>query len=176
MQNISVASVLLDVMVILIAGSFVWFGIRRGFLVTLVNSCGRLISCIGAYIGSRALATTIYQVYIREKLIDSIAESITGNFADYDVSMQVSTIMQEIPGIIRNMVYGVFGDTANLTSQIGDTLTVRFSQLRPRWSTRSSIRLSMSYCRASSFCCCLFCLTIVIGALSETLRIFANVC
>ena len=65
MQNISVASVLLDVMVILITGSFVWFGIRRGFLVTLVNSCGRLISCIGAYIGSRALATTIYQVYIR---------------------------------------------------------------------------------------------------------------
>ena len=170
MQNISVASVLLDVMVILITGSFVWFGIRRGFLVTLVNSCGRLISCIGAYIGSRALATTIYQVYIREKLIDSIAESVTDSFAEYDVSMQVSTIMQEIPGIIRNMVYGVFGDTANLTSQIGDTLNGTVQTAATQVVDQVIYPVVYVVLQSILFLLLFFCLKIVIGALSETLR------
>lgn len=170
MDNMSVTSVLLDVMVILIVGSFVWFGIRRGFLVTLVNSCGRLISCIGAYIGSRALATTIYQVYIRERLIDSVAESVTENFSEYDISMQVSTIMQEVPGIIRNMVYGVFGDTANLAGQIGDTLNGTVESAAIQVVDQIIYPVIYVVMQSILFLLLFFCLKIVIGALSETLR------
>ena len=170
MGNITVASVLLDVMVILITGSFVWFGIRRGFLVTLVNSCGRLISCIGAYIGSRALATTIYQVYIRERLIDSIAGSVTENFADYDISMQISTIMQEVPGIVRNMVYGVFGDTSSLAGQIGDTLNGTVESAATQVVDQIIYPVVYVVLQSILFLLLFFCLKIVIGALSETLR------
>ena len=54
MQDLSIPSLLLDVLVIAVTVGFVWYGIRRGFLVMLVGTCGRLISCFGAYVGSRA--------------------------------------------------------------------------------------------------------------------------
>ena len=88
MQGDSIVSLLLDLMVALITVGFIWYGVRRGFLVMLVNTCGRLLSCVVAYVASRALATTIYNVYIHDRLVDSIASSISGSLADSDAAVQ----------------------------------------------------------------------------------------
>ena len=119
MQGDSIVSLLLDLMVALITVGFIWYGVRRGFLVMLVNTCGRLLSCVVAYVASRALATTIYNVYIHDRLVDSIASSISGSLADSDAAVQVSVILQELPGFLRNMVYGLFGDAAGVSAAVG---------------------------------------------------------
>ena len=166
MQDLSIPSRLLDVLVIAVTVGFVWYGIRRGFLVMLVGTCGRLISCFGAYVGSRALAGTIYQVYIRDKLVSKVAATITDSFADYDISMQVSTVMQGIPGILRNMIYGVFGGTAQISEHIGEAL---FGSIQ---TVSSEVVDPVVYLLLQSilFLLLFFCLKVVIGALSETLR------
>ena len=118
----SIVSLILDLMVILITVGFIWYGVRRGFLVMLVNTCGRLLSCIVAYIASRALATTIYNVYIHDRLVESISESISGTLSESEASVQVSVILQELPGFLRNMVYGLFGDAATINETVGNAL------------------------------------------------------
>ena len=86
----SIVSLILDLMVILITVGFIWYGVRRGFLVMLVNTCGRLLSCIVAYIASRALATTIYN-NIHDRPVESISESISGTLSESEASVQVSS-------------------------------------------------------------------------------------
>lgn len=165
-----IPSLILDLMVIVITVGFVWYGIRRGFLVMLVNSCGRLISCIGAYIGSRALATTIYQVYFREKLIDTVSSSITGSLAEYDPTMQISAAMQGVPGILRNMVYGLFGETANIVEMIGDSLNGTVATVSTNLVDQIVYPVIYIILQSILFLLLYTCLKIVIGALSETLR------
>jgi hypothetical protein len=170
MLNASIPSLVLDLMVILIIVGFVWAGIRRGFLVTLVNSCGRLISCVGAYIGSRALATTIYQVYIRDKLVSTVSSSITVSLSEYDPTMQVSTAMQAVPGILRNMVYGVFGETSDIVTMIGDTLNGTIQTVSVNLVDQVIYPVVYMILQSILFLLLYTCLKIVIGALSETLR------
>ena len=163
-------SLILDLIVILITVGFIWYGIRRGFLVMLVNSCGRLLSCIGAYIGSRALATTIYQVYFRDKLIDSLSGSITGSLAEDDPTMQISAAMQEVPCILRNMIYGMFGETSNIVDMIGDSLTGTVTSLSTNLVDQIVYPVIYIILQSVLFLLLYTCLKIVIGALSETLR------
>lgn len=170
MLQIFTPSFVLDLMVILITVSFVWYGIRRGFLVMLVNSCGRLLSCIGAYIGSRALATTIYQVYFREKLIDTISSSITGSLAEYDPTMQISTAMQGVPGILRNMIYGLFGETADIVDMIEDSLNGTVTTVTTNLVDQVVYPVVYIILQGVLFLLLYTCLKIVIGALSEALR------
>ena len=170
MQDLSIPSLLLDILVIAVTVGFVWYGIRRGFLVMLVGTCGRLISCFGAYVGSRALASTIYQVYVRDKLVSTVAATITDSFADYDISMQVSTVMQGIPGILRNMIYGVFGDTAQISEHIGEALSGSIQTVSSEVVDQIIYPVVYLLLQSILFLLLFFCLKIVIGALSETLR------
>jgi len=163
-------SLALDLAVILIVLGFVWYGIRRGFLVTLVNSLGKLLSCIGAYIGSRALATTVYEVYFREKMITDIASSITDSIADYDPTMQVSAAMQGVPGILRNMIYGTFGETADIVALVGDSLNGTIPTLTTTIVDQVVYPVIYIILQSILFLLLYACLKIVIGAISETLR------
>ncbi len=170
MQDMSIPSLLLDIMVLAITVGFVWYGIRRGFIVMLVGSCGRLISCFGAYVGSRALSSTIYQVYLRDKLIGTVAGTVTDSFSDYDISMQISTVMQGIPGILRNMIYGLFGDTAQISEQVGEALNGSVQTISARIVDQVIYPVVYLLLQSILFLLLFFCLKVVINALSETLR------
>ena len=169
MEN-SIVSLVLDLMVVLIAVGFVWYGVRRGFLVMLVNTGGRLISCIVAYIASRALATTIYNVYIHDRLVSSISESISGTLSESDASVQVSVILQELPGFLRNMVYGLFGNASNISAAVGKTLDGSVTAITSTIVDQVVYPIVYLVLQCLLFLVLFACLKIIIGALSETLR------
>ncbi len=170
MQGDSIVSLLLDLMVALITVGFIWYGVRRGFLVMLVNTCGRLLSCVVAYVASRALATTIYNVYIHDRLVDSIASSISGSLADSDAAVQVSVILQELPGFLRNMVYGLFGDAAGVSAAVGETLDGSVTVITAAIVDQAVYPIVYLVLQCLLFLLLFTCLKIIIGALSETLR------
>lgn len=170
MQDGSIVSLVLDLMVVLITVGFIWYGVRRGFLVMLVNTCGRLLSCVVAYIASRALATTIYNVYIHDRLVDSIAESITGTLSESDASVQVSVILQELPGFLRNMVYGLFGDAASINETVGNALDGSVTAITSAIVDQVVYPIVYLVLQCLLFLILFACLKIIIGALSETLR------
>ena len=166
----SIVSLILDLMVILITVGFIWYGVRRGFLVMLVNTCGRLLSCIVAYIASRALATTIYNVYIHDRLVESISESISGTLSESEASVQVSVILQELPGFLRNMVYGLFGDAATINETVGNALDGSVTAITSTIVDEIVYPIVYLVLQCLLFLVLFACLKIIISALSETLR------
>lgn len=166
----SIVSLILDLMVILITVGFIWYGVRRGFLVMLVNTCGRLLSCIVAYIASRALATTIYNVYIHDRLVELISESISGTLSESEASVQVSVILQELPGFLRNMVYGLFGDAATINETVGNALDGSVTAITSTIVDEIVYPIVYLVLQCLLFLVLFACLKIIISALSETLR------
>ena len=166
----SIVSLILDLMVILITVGFIWYGVRRGFLVMLVNTCGRLLSCIVAYIASRALATTIYNVYFHDRLVESISESISGTLSESEASVQVSVILQELPGFLRNMVYGLFGDAATINETVGNALDGSVTAITSTIVDEIVYPIVYLVLQCLLFLVLFACLKIIISALSETLR------
>mgnify|MGYP005782392285 FL=1 len=166
----SIISLILDLMVILITVGFIWYGVRPGFLVMLVNTCRRLLSCIVAYIASRALATTIYNVYTHDRLVESISESISGTLSESEASVQVSVILQELPGFLRNMVYGLFGDAATINETVGNALDGSVTAITSTIVDEIVYPIVYLVLQCLLFLLLFACLKIIISALSETLR------
>ena len=158
----SIVSLILDLMVILITVGFIWYGVRRGFLVMLVNTCGRLLSCI--------VATTIYNVYIHDRLVESISESISGTLSESEASVQVSVILQELPGFLRNMVYGLFGDAATINETVGNALDGSVTAITSTIVDEIVYPIVYLVLQCLLFLVLFACLKIIISALSETLR------
>ena len=166
----SIVSLILVLMVILITVGFIWYGVRRGFLVMLVNTCGRLLSCIVAYIASRALATTIYNVYIHDRLVESISESFSGTLSESEAWVQVSVILQDLPGFLRNMVYGLFGDAATINETVGNALDGSVTAITSTIVDEIVYPIVYLVLQCLLFLVLFACLKIIISALSETLR------
>jgi len=49
---------------------------KRGLLSSIISLFGYVIACIGAYIGSKALAETVYRLFIHERLILKVKEAL----------------------------------------------------------------------------------------------------
>lgn len=118
MEISQIVALVLDCLVALIILGMVISGVRKGFLVSLVNAAGYLVSCIGAYIGSRVLAVTIYESFLRDNLISKVSEALAGTVSDADITLQVSLALEGIPGFLRNMVYGFFGSSEDIALAI----------------------------------------------------------
>lgn len=118
METTQIAAIVMDVSVALIILGMVLSSSRKGFLVSLVNAAGYLVSCIGAYIGSRVLAQTVYEAFLRDKLVADVSEALADTVTSADVTMQITNALEGVPGILRNMVYGFFGNSNDIAAQV----------------------------------------------------------
>ena len=120
MELTQISALSMDILVGVILLGMIFAGCRKGFLVSAVNAAGYLISCIGAYIGSRVLASTVYESFVRDKLVMSVSEALSDTVTDADITMQVTNALKGVPGILRNMVYGFFGNSNEIAERIED--------------------------------------------------------
>ena len=87
----NITAIVLDLLLVAAVIYYFGHGWRKGFLSTLVHVVGYVLACCGAYIGIRALAETTYQLFIRQKLVQSVSDALR----DYEsklVSDGVTTI------------------------------------------------------------------------------------
>ncbi len=80
-----------DVVTIAVIIAFVYLGVKRGFLKTVVLFCGFLIACIGGYFISDYLSPIIYENAIKEPCEEFVDE----NFSNFDVKTQIRNILNE---------------------------------------------------------------------------------
>ena len=72
----NITAIILDLL--LVAAIILLFRPRlaQRLLSTLVHVVGYVLALAGAYIGSRALAETTYQLFIRQKLVQSVSDAL----------------------------------------------------------------------------------------------------
>ena len=170
MDMAQIAALVLDALVLLILIGTVIGGLRRGFLVSLVNAGGYLVSCVGAYIGSRVLALTVYQMFLRDRLIADVSEALAATVSDADITLQVSRALQGVPGFLRNMVYGFFGSSSDIASGLEGRLLTTASSVSVMLVDEVLYPVLFVVMQSLFFLLLFAALKVILSAISETLR------
>lgn len=91
---------------------------RRGFLSGILKFLGFVIACFGGYVGSRALSETVYQIFIKQRLIKSVTESLRNSASSLDVSVSVQSVIDTLPKFMQGFAAQFFGGKEALTNEM----------------------------------------------------------
>ena len=83
------ASILYDIVVVLAVLCMVLWSAKQGFIRTVINFAGYLISTVAAFAISNALSQFIYNSFIRDGLIHKIEESIINVTSQQDLILKL---------------------------------------------------------------------------------------
>lgn len=119
----NITAIVLDLILIGAVCYYFSRGWRRGFVSTFIYAIGYLVACVGGYIGSRALAETSYQLFIRDRLIGSIRDALTQSAPAADLSASIEAILETVPQMVREFVLSFFGGMDALIGEFGGMLT-----------------------------------------------------
>lgn len=104
-------AIVLEAIVIIVFALSIITCYKRGFLSSLISLFGYLIACAGAYIGSRALAETVYQMFLRDKMVLNVQTTITSNISslitgDFSVlsDFSLENILDVVPRMFQWLV------------------------------------------------------------------------
>ena len=170
MELPQISAIIMDAMVALILLGMVFSGCRKGFLVSAVNAAGYLVSCIGAYIGSRVLTSTVYESFIRDKLVASVGDALAATVTDADITMQVTNALKGVPGILRNMVYGFFGNSSEIAAQIEDKVLTSAGSMSGALVDQMLYPVIYVVLQSVFFLLLFAAMRIILGAVVEALR------
>ena len=116
----NIPALILDGIVVVIILCLIVKSYQKGLLRTLVSAIGHLVSCVVAYLGSRALAEACYRLFFRDKLIASIEQAIEGAAADADLSGQMNAVWESLPGYLQAMLSAVGVNASELSGQLSN--------------------------------------------------------
>ena len=109
---------ILDLIIVLIIGIFVFISAKHGFARTVVELVGYFLAIYLAFSIGGLLAEVIYDSAIEPAIVESVAEKITIS-ADTNVSETVNNIWESLPGIVVNTA-----ESFNITvDTLHDTIT-----------------------------------------------------
>lgn len=165
-----IAALVLDVLVAVILLGMIISGVRKGFLVSAVNAAGYLVSCIGAYIGSRVLASTVYEAFLRDNLVAKVTEALSGTVSDADITLQVTRALEGIPGFLRNMVYGFFGNGNDIAAAIESDVMNSAGSVSAALVDRMLYPVIYVVLQSLCFMLVFAAMRIILSAIVETLR------
>lgn len=170
METARIAALTLDGLVLLIVVWMVVSGTRKGFLVSLVNAGGYLVSCIGAYVGSRVLALTVYQMFLRDRLIAMLSKGLTTAVSSADVTLLVSQALDEVPGMVRNMVIGFFGSQNEIADLLSGQVMATAQSVSTTLADQVIYPVVYVVLQSLLFMLLFAALRIILGVVTETLR------
>lgn len=97
------ASILYDIVVVLAVLCMVLWSAKQGFIRTVINFAGYLISTVAAFAISNALSQFIYNSFIRDGLIHKIEESIINVTSQQDLILKLQEWMDKIPKMFQGL-------------------------------------------------------------------------
>lgn len=97
-----------DIIIVAVIVLFTVIGVKRGLAKTLLNLAGLLITAISAYYLSSFLSQLIYDLFIKQTVMNNIQQMIEQNGIDYAFSNCLEAVPQWINGIL-SFIMGIFG-------------------------------------------------------------------
>ena len=96
---------------------------KRGFLSSLLKTFGFFIACFAGYVGSRALAETVYQLFLRQNIIKSVENALVNSAFSNDVSIAVDSVMGTVPKAFQGFFLNFFGGNEGLNKEVGSLIS-----------------------------------------------------
>ncbi len=126
--------ILLDVLVVVVIISMVKSSARRGFVRTVIQFAGYLVSLGISSVASRMAAIFVYSSFVREGIVDLIARNIQ-NVTDQEMVMEeLIAALESLPSILQSALsqagvdltsalYGLTGDSVGkIAAVVADTV------------------------------------------------------
>ncbi len=114
----NIPALVIDGILLLCALILIVRSYQKGFLRTLVSAAGYLVSCVLAFVGSRALTEACYRLFFRDRLITSIEKAIEGTAADADLPGKLSAAVEALPGYLQVALSSAGIDAGELSGRI----------------------------------------------------------
>lgn len=166
----NITAIVLD---LLLAAAILYYfvhGWRKGFLSTFVHVVGYVLACCGAYIGSRALAETTYQLFIRQKLVQSVSEALQNSAASADVTTSIGAVLQTVPKVISGFVTTFFGGMEGLVKEFGDTIASTADSVGATIADQMLYPIIYTLLQALFFLLLFFAIMVIVRSLSKVFR------
>ncbi len=141
---------------------------RRGFLASLFKVLGFAIACAGAYIGSRALAETIYQLFLRQKLIKTVSEALVNTTADLNSS--VNAVLGTVPNWLQGFFVDFFGGQQGVRNEVGSLMSNSVDSMSVSVTDGMLYPIIYTVLQAVCFILLFFAIMIVVRGLSKILK------
>lgn len=103
---------ILDVIVVAVIALFIFLAARKGFVTTLLELLSYVVSFVVSALASTAIAKFVYETFIRQNIIDSVAAAIGDSLS----SSGVTGAVEKLPGFVTKMLEG-FGVSASALEQ-----------------------------------------------------------
>lgn len=163
-----IGALILDGLILFI---FLFYFIRnwkRGFLASLFRVLGFAIASCGAYIGSRALAETIYQLFLRQKFIKTVSEALST--ASADLTKSVEAVTGSVPKLLQGFFFDFFGGREGVTDEVGSLMSNSVQSMSVSVTDEMIYPIIYTVLQALCFILLFFAIMIVVRGLSKILR------
>ncbi len=165
----NITAIVLDLLLIAALIYYFAHGWHKGFLSTLVHVVGYVLALVGAYIGSRALAETTYQLFIRQKLVQSVSDALQ-NSAASDVTASIGAVLETIPQMLRGFVTTFFGGVEGLEKEFGNTLMSTADSVGATIADQMLYPIIYTLLQALFFLLLFFAIMVIVRSLSKAFR------
>lgn len=145
-------------------------GWHKGFLSTLVQVVGYVLALCGAYIGSRALAETTYQLFIREKLVQSVSDALQNSAASADITATIGAVLEAVPKMLQGFVTSFFGGVDGLAKEFGSTLSGAAESVSATIADQMLYPIIYTLLQALFFLLLFFAIMVIVRSLSKVFR------
>ena len=117
-------NIVLDLLMVFIIVLLIIGGYKRGFIKTVIELGGALLSSLIASVCGSLLAVNLYDSFIKDKVIEAVGASMPDVTPMTKTSEISESIFNNAPSYITNAFYdsGVNLDINSLTNQINDTV------------------------------------------------------
>ncbi len=166
----NITAIVLDLLLVAAVIYYFGHGWRKGFLSTLVHVVGYVLACCGAYIGSRALAETTYQLFIRQKLVQSVSDALQSSAASADVTASIGAVLETVPKVISGFVTTFFGGMEGLAKEFGSTLSGAADSVSATIADQMLYPIIYTLLQALFFLLLFFAIMIIVRSLSKVFR------
>ena len=114
------AYIAVDLVIIAIFALFIWRSAVRGFVRTLIETVGGIIIICTAFSLSNSLANYVYDSYMRDDIVSSIAN--TAQHAKLNTEAAVDDIWESLPSVVRGAAAVGGFDKDSLSDAIDKTV------------------------------------------------------
>ncbi len=90
-------SALIDLLFLAIAGVFVFFGVSRGFIKSIVRSAKFILAILFAYLFGSLLGLFFKDAFIGDMVYTPVRESVASNYEELTSDVRVDEIMEYLP-------------------------------------------------------------------------------
>ncbi|WMJ23300.1 CvpA family protein [Paludicola sp. MB14-C6] len=116
----SLASIIMDIIIIAVVLFIVMSAYRKGFLRSAILTVGYFVSIFVAIYLSKIIGNFLYDTFIRQQIITSVNKALSGNIENIDIAAAIPIFLAKLPVFLTNSIYAYFGGKDAIISNLGN--------------------------------------------------------